>query len=315
MKLLWTKKVFSNWKHNAFTDLAWFNGYYYLAFRTGKEHLCDKSNLVIMRSKDTKKWLRLTPPEISEKGDLRDPKFFMETDMGPFGMTFVLRRKNSAATYQSFWMDNYWSQAKLLRDGWVAWRSKRIGRTLLTPFYKYNEKEGEPKDWKVEIFDEGKFYELASGEKSGFRPNETELLEQDGKIYAIVRCEGNRALFFGPDKMSSFEDRLMQGVCSLKLNNRHFVSGRDMASCSWALTDPDKLDPEKYCWFQRLTIIELNLDKKQIVSELVLCSGKKIDCGYCGMVKNQEKENRRFFISYYKGAGNRADIYLAEVEI
>ena len=65
-------------KHCAFTDLAYYNGVYYLCFRVGKEHMFSKSKIVVLCSKDGAGWKeRVASPE---KEDLRDPRFYLDYD-------------------------------------------------------------------------------------------------------------------------------------------------------------------------------------------------------------------------------------------
>lgn len=63
-------------KHCAFTDLAFHDRYYYLCFRIGNEHMFGKSHILIMRSRDGKKWEKYS--RTCDYLDIRDPRLMVD---------------------------------------------------------------------------------------------------------------------------------------------------------------------------------------------------------------------------------------------
>ncbi|MHA1756389.1 MAG: hypothetical protein ACTSVV_06445, partial [Promethearchaeota archaeon] len=61
--------------HNAFTDMVYFKGYFFLTFRSASQHApTDDSVIKILKSKDAKDWENVKEFKVDGK-DIRDPKF------------------------------------------------------------------------------------------------------------------------------------------------------------------------------------------------------------------------------------------------
>lgn len=71
--LLGIERLFADGCHNAFTDLAFWNGRYYLGFRKGQTHLGPAGDVLIYRTEDLKTWELCA--RLDTGGDDRDPKF------------------------------------------------------------------------------------------------------------------------------------------------------------------------------------------------------------------------------------------------
>lgn len=69
----WSYKVYGDGQHNAFTDLAYWKGQYYLCFRHGEGHLSMDGEIRVMRSSDLKAWEPCGT--VNTLGDDRDPHF------------------------------------------------------------------------------------------------------------------------------------------------------------------------------------------------------------------------------------------------
>lgn len=75
--------------YNAFTDLTYWNGYYWLVFRTGEGHVSPNGKIVVYRSTDAENWDEIQ--KISQNGlDLRDPRVVI-MDNCVFILCFSLR--------------------------------------------------------------------------------------------------------------------------------------------------------------------------------------------------------------------------------
>lgn len=73
MQLLEAYKIWDKAPHNAFTDLIWFKGYFYCAFREGSTHMSYDGKLRIIRSSDAKTWESVALMKY-KNGDVRDAK-------------------------------------------------------------------------------------------------------------------------------------------------------------------------------------------------------------------------------------------------
>ena len=67
------KTIHSDGRHNAFTDIIIWNGYFYVSFRTAESHgIIPNGDIIIIRSKDLVTWKMCA--KINSGGDDRDPK-------------------------------------------------------------------------------------------------------------------------------------------------------------------------------------------------------------------------------------------------
>lgn len=72
--------VYHTAPYNAFTDLAFYDGNFYLTFRTAREHGFDSTSTIkTMRSRDFVRWTDFSK-NLENGLDVRDPKFFMDKD-------------------------------------------------------------------------------------------------------------------------------------------------------------------------------------------------------------------------------------------
>ena len=75
------RRVFHNGEHNAFTDLAVFNGAFYMAFRSCPDGhgISPNASVVILSSRDTKVWQEVHRFKVPGR-DTRDPHFLVFKD-------------------------------------------------------------------------------------------------------------------------------------------------------------------------------------------------------------------------------------------
>ncbi len=72
-ELIRLQRVFGDGRHNAFTDLLFWKGHYYLTFRAAETHgITPPGECVVMRSPDLESWTECG--RFSTAGDDRDPK-------------------------------------------------------------------------------------------------------------------------------------------------------------------------------------------------------------------------------------------------
>ena len=73
VKLIDLKNIYSNGRHNAFTDIPNWNGYFYVSFRIAEgRSIIPNDDIVIIRSKSLGTWILCS--KINSVGDDRDPK-------------------------------------------------------------------------------------------------------------------------------------------------------------------------------------------------------------------------------------------------
>ena len=134
-----TWDVVDDCNHNAFTDLIYWKGSFYLAYTVSSFHSGSiYSKIVIKLSTDAKKWKESA--QLDGNGtDIRDPKFVVVKDR-----LFVYALNNAkifafpTETVYSFTIDgSIWSKFENINlKGWLIWRPKTAdGITWYAPFY------------------------------------------------------------------------------------------------------------------------------------------------------------------------------------
>jgi hypothetical protein len=78
-ELVSVRKIWDAAPHNAFTDLARFDGQWFCTFREGKAHVSPDGSLRVLASADGEKWVSAALIK-SQSGDLRDPKLTITPD-------------------------------------------------------------------------------------------------------------------------------------------------------------------------------------------------------------------------------------------
>lgn len=79
MKLTSIQKIWDRAPHTAFTDLAYFRGQWYCAFREGLDHISDGGKLRVIRSDDGEAWSSVVLMDW-KGGDVRDAKLSIAGD-------------------------------------------------------------------------------------------------------------------------------------------------------------------------------------------------------------------------------------------
>lgn len=120
------KRIWSRAPHNAFTDLAWFQGAWWCAFRESEGHMVRDGKVRVLRSTNGVNWRTSGFFELS--GDLRDPKLVV-TPQNTLVLLVAMwvPRKEHGYSHQVFaWVHEHrsmWSEARPVgeRDQWL-WR-------------------------------------------------------------------------------------------------------------------------------------------------------------------------------------------------
>lgn len=331
--------------HNAFTDLKFHGGSYYLAFRTASYHLFRDGEIRVMRSKGTKEWTEMAFPKMTP-GDMRDPHFFEKG--GFLGMVFPFVNGGFTNAYVSYLLeDDRWSEPEMFQADFVPCRPFRFDGKLFIPGFHHGQLPtktpvnkskaygcalqaygsqalvdciGDP---KVGILQEPGFgAEIIDADPLA---NETELFVCRKELYAICRRETKTAALYRRTvqdgvtawKMDQELPVMIQAPCIKEYPDSwgaaFLVAGRE----AWAYKDYG------YYIVQRkdrepVPIEELSLWIMGFIGEsmtfrepLTIVKGAYLDCGYAGM----EKYGRNFLVSYYAGNGKCSEVRIAEVSL
>lgn len=294
------RKIWDAAPHNAFTDLARFDGKWFCTFREGRSHVSPEGAIRILTSTDGEQWqsaAHLTDP----KADLRDPKLCI-TPEGRLMLTAAAAlhqpapaKHQTLAWYSSNGTD--WGEpVKIGEPNFWLWRVTWNGGTGYSVGYGtgdrrsvrlYRTTDGRQFDVLVpNLFDR----EYPNETSLVFLPDETALclLRRDGKR----EQSGMLGVAKPPYTDWTWKDlgvRIGGPVCIRLPDGRlpavtRLYDGSVRTSLSW-------LDPQKG------TLSEL----------LKFPSGG--DTSYAGMVWH----NERLWISYYSSHEGKSSIYLARV--
>ena len=331
--IIWLQKVYDDGWHNAFTDLEYWKGEYYLSFRNGLRHASPDGKTMVLKSKDLKHWNSVAVPT-NTLGDDRDPHLVStETRLYLYSGSWMLREDKreeitsvpqrdqpGGTEYFDVWSfcsytddGTNWSEPVCLykRNYWL-WKPVRIGDV----FYCVSELCGVEKenkdDWSVELLHstDGLQWESLSTVVDHDVPNETAVrMKTDNTIQLIIRAEGAGVGTLIGESMPPYRkweihpiDAAIQSPEIVEMEDAVYLGGRSRNGES------------------RMSIWRLQDHEVQPVVQLP--SGG--DCAYPGMLA---QEDGTILVSYYsqhevplerrqhmrKGI-NTADIYLACVK-
>ena len=302
-RILSVQRIWSKAPHNAFTDLALFDGNLYSTFREGGDHVSPDGALRVLISPDGQAW-RSASRIASAGADLRDPRLTV-TPEGRLLLTgaAALSAPRGGVTHESrAWLSSdgmAWTTGKRVADPNVwLWRTTWHDGVSYGIGYSVD-----PADRFVRLYRsaDGVSYEvLVDRLLRGGYPNEhgMEVLS-DGTMVVLLRRDGEPGSALlgrsappytrwtwsdlgqrigGPDLLLLPDGRIVAGV--------RLHGGMVRAALAW-------LDPRAG------TLTEF----------LSLPSGG--DTGYPGLVWHKE----RLWVSYHSSHEGKTCVYLAQVEI
>lgn len=133
-------KVWDQAPHNAFTDITYFKGYFYLVCREGSAHVSNDGAIRILKSRDCKKFSPVTvfkDPEF----DLRDPKILNLGDSLLYIQYCMADRGKKITRNGMNWSNNGsdWSKTKVYaeNDVWWLWGIKNVDDKILSIGYNF----------------------------------------------------------------------------------------------------------------------------------------------------------------------------------
>ncbi|MCD6347497.1 MAG: hypothetical protein J7L96_08780 [Bacteroidales bacterium] len=299
-----------NWKHNAFTDLTFFDGQFYLTFRNGGGHAPPpppSGRVIVLRSVDGILWEREATLIVSNVDHQADPKF-LQVDDRLFVYCPTRNIDNPPGGHTTYGFERLasreWSEPFKCAKG-VFWRAKKWRDKYYVAAYARGEKDAAVK--MLSSID-GRNWDVVSNilafETSA---NETDLFIEDDTLMAYARCGGGNnhemiiCTYFPEEERwdSVTTGRLIHAPCVFKVGEITMITGRycsqsdegfrDLRKDWNAFTSGDddemeKADParvEAYHHGLRTGVFVIDGTRPRLVMEL-LSAG---DSSYPGVVK------------------------------
>ena len=299
-----------DWKHNAFTDLTFFEGQFYLTFRNGAGHAPPpppSGRVIVLRSVDGISWEREATLVVSGVDHQADPKFF-KVDGRLFVTCAGRNIDNPPGGHTAYGFERLnvgdWSESFKCAPG-VFWRPKKWKDQYFVAAYAFPEKDASV---KLLSSKDGRNWNVISNIlpfKTG--GNETDLFIEDDKLMAYARCgEGNNhemmICTYIPEENrwdTVSTGRLIHAPCVFKVGDRTMITGRYCSQSDDGFRDlrkdwnafnsgddarMDKADParvEAYHHGLRTGVFVIDGTRPRLVMEL-LSAG---DSSYPGVVE------------------------------
>ena len=198
-------KIFSDGRHNAFTDMEYWKEHYYVAFRNGNGHARPglpeiQGKIFIIRSGNLKDWEICG--KLSTDGDDRDPALLdLGNELGVYFVTVYPEDRNqkiiyegglgekptAVQSYMAFTSDGVaWSEPEPVHDyNYVFWQVERFENICYAASWGYAANQG---SLKIVRSPDGRDWETISTIQPGSFPNETGLwITDDRKMHLVTR--------------------------------------------------------------------------------------------------------------------------------
>lgn len=316
-RIKWVRTVYADGRHNAFTDLKRFRDRWYVVFRSATSHVSFDGIIRLMVSDDLQTWSEAA--QLTTVLDDRDPKLTIHD-----GRLHVIAQcripphepEGIPARVQS----HIWSSA----DG-SNWSCATVGEPIDHVFWRPKEHGGwhwmapyycDRRDrsvWHVPLMRSGDLcrWEQVSMIFDTHAPNETELeFLPDGTLVAFVRTED-------PDYGTPFctaqapyttwqvhEQPLdIRGPMLAQAEGELFVVGRFMEQTEEGTLRDTRLYRVREDW---------QLEELCVLPAPDYAPPRAGDNSYAGW---HYLGDGRLLLSWYSGTGERADVFVAEVDI
>ncbi|UUO04928.1 glycoside hydrolase [Blastopirellula sp. J2-11] len=308
VELTQLKKIWSQGRHNAFTDLVRFHDKWFCAFREGEKHVSADGSLRILVSSDGEKWE--SAALVSMPGlDLRDAKICVTPDdqlmlcgaavtQPPHEkshQTYVWFSKDGASWTQphaigdkNYWIWRIvWSDGAAYAVGYQTGVGSRAERTKRGNIRLYKSEDGETFETLVKDL----------GVRSA--PNESSLLFlEDGTALCVVRRDGE------PDATA------VLGASKAPYTHWDWKSLGVRVGGPQILQLPDGqlvVSGRRYLGKAKTALWRLDPAKSSLQELAVLPSGG--DTSYPGLVFH----DGQLWVSYYSSHEGKTSIYLAQL--
>jgi hypothetical protein len=242
-ELLWQEQVYADGRHNAFTDLAYWKGHYYVCFRHGDNHNSMDGEIRVMRSADMKTWEPCGT--LRTVGDDRDPHFAQTEDrlyvyFGVWDMLHPeghgLPGRNAVKSYFSYSEDGEsWSDIKgVYESGYWLWRVRYHDGTFYSAAYTAVRPRPDSRETHLVRSEDGLNWELVSVANTQRMAGEADMrFNDDGSMWLLTRTgdEAGDAMILTSDATKTewtSEDTgtLVHSPAIVEWEGRLFVAGR-----------------------------------------------------------------------------------------
>ncbi len=229
-------------KHNGFTDLTYFNGQFFIAFRTGAIHgfrgLLGGKTLVL-RSKDGINWVKDAELKVEGFVETRDPKFLHVGDrLFVYPICHDFRdtgRVSSHYGYERIGAGKWGEPFECAPC--VLWRPIKWRNRYAAAGYGWKFDEDETRHFSVSMMQstDGRSWEKDSVILDyGLDGNETELFVENNRLMAFSRTEagGNNEMHIStyiPEEKrweTVSSGRMIHAPCMFKAGDRTILTGR-----------------------------------------------------------------------------------------
>jgi hypothetical protein len=301
MRLVDVTKIWDQAPHNAFTDLARWNGQWYCVFREGEKHVSNDGALRIIASPDGKAWTsvaHMTHPT----ADLRDAKITVTPDNRLMLSGAAALHQPAEAKHRSLaWFSSdgrAWTEPVQIGDDdmWL-WRVTWHKGVAYCMAYSTT------MDRKIRFYastDGAKYAIVADRVQQKSFPNENALqFLADDTALCLLRRETDIPTGLLGTSSPPYTTWTWQDL-DKRIGGPHFIAlpdGRFVAGVRLY----DNVQRTALCW--------LDPKKGTLVEALALPSNG--DSSYCGLVWHEGL----LWVSYYSSHEGKTSIYLAHVEV
>lgn len=302
LQLKHVNKIWDRGDHNAFTDLCWFQGNFYLVFRQASDHVSNDGQVVVLISSDGVSW-NLSAEIYQAETDLRDPKIIVTPDQRLLLSCAGVKRDLAGTPLQSYIYfstdGKIWSAPKAVGtlNHWL-WRYRFVGDCAYAVAYFAPEEA--TYFYKLSLDGQALLYcdPLFSKQQNGLGyPNEHDLFTlDDGSLGCLLRRDADTGsaqlgLALPPYNVWQWRDLEVRigGPVLLRLSTGSLLA-------AVRLYQPT-----------RTSLCLLDVDKGRLEEQLVLPSGG--DTSYAGLVEQQGT----IWCSYYSSHEGKTAIYMAQI--
>jgi lysophospholipase L1-like esterase len=232
-----------NWKHNAFTDLTFFDGQFYLAFRNGAGHCPPpppSGRVIVLRSNDGFSWEKETVLRVPGVEHQADPKF-LQADGRLLLYTLTLEKTNTSSRRRMTYVFERLGPRKWSTLFECApcsfWRPKKWRDQYVAAGYSSKPDEKGKSRFGVDLYqspDGHDWEKISTILDQPIDGNETDLLIEGDELIAFARTgEGNNhemmICTYVPSENrweTVSSRRLIHAPCVFKAGNRTMITGR-----------------------------------------------------------------------------------------
>ena len=342
------KKIYSDGRHSAFTDMEYWKGRYYVTFRNGGGHARpgDYGDVLVIRSRDLKTWELCARLSAGEEHDDRDPHLLNLGDELSVSFFSAYPKQSGQLLYEktgggghrvqacaSFTSDGVsWSTPEVVREGCSIWQVERFGGVCYASF-------GSKGALAI-----GKSLDGRNWEEGAAIPFPTQQTVEAGiwvteneKMQLVVRMSKNEEMAYLAESEPPYTDWKLTKLnytvhCPVfrRVGDELWVAGKTItAQFPSSVAIPPEPSAEKIASLTRQDerLIKTPQDWHTAIWKLVgdrlepiLVLPSRGDCGYPGLVVEEDRVLMSFYSQHDVDEGPKpkhgehaSEIYLAEI--